>query len=232
MNYFLPFHYTHSDLFLPLLHSTMKRSRLALAVIPLFLLGGCLPTDTPATTDTNTASSAAMEKDPAMMKDEEENSAMMKKDEDMEKKEEVMMKKDTMMEKSKDSMMKNDEMMESSEGAMMEKEETMMKAGAYKDSTASNLSDAVLSDGTTKVLYFFAAWCPTCKKANQTLTSWYANGEGMLTVYKINFDEEKVLRQKYGVTYQHTFVKIDGKGTMIEKKQGPNDEELQALLKI
>lgn len=126
-------------------------------------------------------------------------------------------------------------MMKKDEGAMMKKEDVkegtaMMSVGEYKDHTANNLPASVLTDGKTKVLYFFASWCPTCKKANQTLTSWYVDGKGMLTVYKINYDEEKSLEQKYGVTYQHTFVKVDGQGNMIEKIQGPSDEELKRLL--
>lgn len=125
--------------------------------------------------------------------------------------------------------------MKKDEGAMMKKEDSkegtaMVSTGEYKDHTASNLPASILSDGTVKVLYFFASWCPSCKKANQTLTAWYADGTGLLTVYKINYDEEKALEQKYGVTYQHTFVKIDGQGNMIEKIQGPTDQQLRDLL--
>ncbi|MSR68076.1 thioredoxin [Candidatus Peribacteria bacterium] len=187
-------------------HTRMKHYFLAFATVPLLLLGGCLPT-VPPSSDTNTSSSAAMEKEEMM----EEGTA-----EDRER-DEAMMKKDDMMEKNED--------------AMMKKEGTVISDGMYKDATASNLPASVLTDGTTKVLYFFAAWCPTCKKGNQTLTSWYAGGgKGMVTVYKLNYDEEKALKQKYGVPYQHTFVKVDGKGNMIEKKEGPSDEVLKALL--
>lgn len=133
--------------------------------------------------------------------------------------------------------MKKEELMEKSEGTMvkssdaMEKENTMTKAGEYKDFTASNLPASILADGKTKVLFFHASWCPSCKRANQTLTSWYTDGEGMLTVYKINYDEEKPLKQKYSVTYQHTFVKVDGRGDFITLVTGPSDDELKALLK-
>ena len=138
-------------------------------------------------------------------------------------KDQGMMKKD-MMEKS-ESMMKKDE------GAMM-KEGVMMKSGEYKDSTASALPASVLSDGKTKVLFFHAAWCPACKAANTTLASWYSPGEGLLTTYKINYDTEKSLKQTYGVTYQHTFVKIDGQGKLIKLLQSPSDDDLKNLLKM
>ncbi len=130
-----------------------------------------------------------------------------------------------------DAMMKQEDgMMKKNEDTMMKKDEAM-SVGAYTDATSANLSSSVLADGNTKVLFFHASWCPTCKIADTTLTSWYVNGEGMLTVYKINYDNEAALKQKYGVTYQHTFVKVDGEGNMIEKKQGPSDDVLKTLLK-
>ena len=130
-----------------------------------------------------------------------------------------------------DAMMMDGSMKKSEEGAMMKKEgESMMKAGAYKDATAANLQTSILTDGTTKVLFFHASWCPICKAANQTLTSWYSDGKGLLTLYKVNYDNEKALKAKYGVTYQHTFVKIDGKGNLIKSITGPSDDVLKDLL--
>lgn len=141
----------------------------------------------------------------------------------MEKTTEVMEKNDAMMEKG-DAMEKKD--------AMMEKDEGMMKKeGVYIDNTSSLLADTVLMDGATKVLYFYASWCPTCKAGDATLTSWYAAGGEMLSTYKINYDTESALKQKYGVTSQHTFVKVDGQGNVIEKIMGPSNDQMKALLK-
>ena len=119
------------------------------------------------------------------------------------------------------------------EGVMKKEGSTqgVMKAGEYKDETAAILSASVLTDGKTKVLFFHASWCPICKAANQTLTSWYTDGNGLLTTYKIDYDKEKMLKKKYGVTYQHTFVKIDGKGNVIKSITGPSDDVLKDLLK-
>lgn len=139
----------------------------------------------------------------------------------MEKEVEVMEKNDAMMEK--DEMMEKEE--EKEEDAMMQEE-----AGMYMDNTASLLADTVVMDETTKVLFFHASWCPTCKAADSSLASMYADGAGKLTTYKINYDTEKALATKYGVTYQHTFVKVDGAGNMIEKIQGPTNDQLAALL--
>lgn len=151
-----------------------------------------------------------------------EEKAKMMKDQGM------MERPGTMMKKDGEAMMKSGDAMK--KDSMM-KEEAMMKAGEYKDHTGLALPVSVLADGKTKVLFFHASWCPSCKAANQTLTSWYADGKGMLTVYKINYDTEKSLEQKYGVTYQHTFVKIDGQGKLIKLLQSPSDEDLKNFLK-
>ena len=49
-------------------------------------------------------------------------------------------------------------------------------------------------------------------------------------MYKVNYDTETSLKSRYGVTYQHTFVLIDGEGNAIQKLQTPSDAELKALI--
>jgi thioredoxin 1 len=102
--------------------------------------------------------------------------------------------------------------------------------GEYKDYSKEALPASVLSNGETKVLYFYASWCPVCKRIDTLLTGWYAGDAKNVATYKINFDDEKALRQKYGVTYQHTFVKIDGEGNVLEINRGPTDDELKVLI--
>jgi thioredoxin 1 len=64
------------------------------------------------------------------------------------------------------------------------------------------------------VLFFFADWCPTCQAALKNLK---ADKEklGDITVLIVNYDREKELKRKYGVTYQHTYVQIDSRGNSI-----------------
>ncbi len=99
------------------------------------------------------------------------------------------------------------------------------QAGVYTTYSAS-----VLKDGKTKVLFFNASWCPICKIQDQQLREWYAEGGIPGTVYSVDYDSNKDLRQTYGVTYQHTFVKVDGQGILIEKIQGPSESQLRAML--
>jgi len=68
------------------------------------------------------------------------------------------------------------------------------------------------------VLFFHASWCPTCQAAEANLTSQPVP-DG-LTVVKTDFDTMTELRQKYGVTVQHTFVQIDAGGAQLAKWSG------------
>jgi|LULW01.1.fsa_nt_gb thiol-disulfide isomerase/thioredoxin len=60
------------------------------------------------------------------------------------------------------------------------------------------------------VLYFHATWCHNCQATDASLE---ADGvPAGLTLVKIDYDERTDLRQEYGVTVQHTFVKVDDAG--------------------
>ena len=60
------------------------------------------------------------------------------------------------------------------------------------------------------VFFFHAPWCPDCRATDASLTT-----DGVpdgLTVVKVDYDTETELRQKYGITQQHTFVLVDPEG--------------------
>lgn len=59
----------------------------------------------------------------------------------------------------------------------------------------------------TKLLFFHAPWCPQCREIEASINK---NGvPAGVTVFKVDYDSNQGLRQKYGVTLQTTFVKID-----------------------
>jgi thiol-disulfide isomerase/thioredoxin len=128
-----------------------------------------------------------------------------------------MMKDDKKMD---DSMIKKDEAMESSDSMMKKDESAMMqKAGAY--TTYSSEALATAQKGKT-VLFFHASWCPTCRAADADITKNLSGIPSGVTILRADYDKEVALKQKYGVTSQHTFVEVDSTGKMIQKWSGGN----------
>ncbi len=69
------------------------------------------------------------------------------------------------------------------------------------------------------VLFFYADWCPTCQSAR---ADFEANSMDLdeVSLLVVNYDDSQDLQQKYGITYQHTFVQIDSAGNPLAKWNG------------
>lgn len=139
---------------------------------------------------------SANNKDSALMKDQVEDTAMMKSGD------QAAMEKDATKDKA----------------AMMDKGDTMMKAGAYE---AYSPEKVALASATHNVVLFFrAGWCPTCRAVDADIKANLSKIPSSLTILDVNYDDATALKQKYGVTYQHTFVQVDKDGTLIKKWSG------------
>lgn len=135
------------------------------------------------------------------------------------------MEKDSMMEKTNENAMvdkKDGETMMKDEDAMMDKKEetmtdgveAMMKKGSYETYSPEKLSLA--SDGKV-LLFFHAVWCPICRSVEAEINSNPEVIPAGVHILKVDYDKEIALRQKYGVTVQHTFVQVDSSGNLIQK---------------
>lgn len=88
-------------------------------------------------------------------------------------------------------------------------ESTRADPGIYTDYS----EQAVLTTTGTKILFFHAPWCPQCREIEASI-----NKDGIpsgVTVFKVDYDSNQELRNKYRVTLQTTFVKVDDKGNKI-----------------
>jgi thiol-disulfide isomerase/thioredoxin len=108
-----------------------------------------------------------------------------------------------------DTMMKDD--------AMGVDGETMMKAGAYAPYDESKLAMAEMGD---VVLFFKASWCPSCRAVDSDIVANAASIPHGLTILEVDYDTATALKQRYGVTTQHTFVQVDAAGVMLKKWSG------------
>lgn len=176
------------------------RTPVSLLLLPVLALVACQPT--------------AQEQ--KMMEDvlSSSSSAMMQEDDSM-MKDEGMMEDDKMMKDTSD------------DTSVMNDGPTMAPKGSY----VSGVTGAeVIAKGEPAVLFFHAPWCPICRQADADITALFHKESFPLSLYKIDYDSEKALRAKYGVTYQHTFVLITGLGEEVKVVQGPTIDKIRELL--
>lgn len=89
--------------------------------------------------------------------------------------------------------------------------------GTYEVYAPEKLS---LANNGDVVLFFYASWCPYCRTAESDINENINQIPGDVHILKTNYDTETALKQKYGVTYQHTFVQVDSSGNLIKKWSG------------
>lgn len=182
-----------------------NKTIIALIVIAAGLLGVWYFNSTKYDMDDN-----MMESDEMMKND----GTMMENDEAM-KDETDHMSDDAMM----DDSMTKDESMTNNDSMMME------HSGTYETYAPEKLS---MAETGKVVLFFRATWCPTCAALDADIRSHLSDIPEGVTILDVNYDTETALKQKYGVTYQHTFVQVSTDGSMITKWSG--SEGLTQLL--
>jgi thioredoxin 1 len=155
-----------------------------------------------------------MEEKAAMEKAEMEKAEMMKADEMKKDEDAAMMKKDEAM--MTPDTMKKDEMKKAEDQAMAD-DDMMKKAGTYAAYDASKLAMANSGD---VVLFFKAAWCPSCRTLDSNIKANLDAIPAGLTILEVDYDSATALKQKYGVTSQHTLVQVDAAGTQLKKWSG------------
>jgi len=101
-------------------------------------------------------------------------------------------------------------------GVMIEEKnnDAMMEKGSYEPYSAEKLALAL---GGDVLLFFHADWCPICRAIEGEISALAGALPAGVHILKVNYDTEIALRQKYGVTTQHTFVQVDADGTLIQK---------------
>lgn len=70
------------------------------------------------------------------------------------------------------------------------------------------------------VLFFRASWCPSCRALDKDINENLGAIPTDLKILDVDYDNSQELKQKYGVTTQHTLVQVDKDGNMISKWSG------------
>jgi len=121
------------------------------------------------------------------------------------------------------SMMENDtigaeSMTEKNEVNKIDQGETMMKTGSYEVYSPEKV--IIASSTHNVVLFFRASWCPSCRALDTDIKANLSKIPSNLSILDVNYDDSTSLKQKYGVTYQHTFVQVDKDRNLIKKWSG------------
>lgn len=119
------------------------------------------------------------------------------------------MEEKAMMDKKDGAMMEGDK--------MMEKDGAMMSIGSYEMYDPSKLA---MAEAGKVVLFFKAAWCPSCRALDADIKASFADIPAGVTILEVDYDKSAELKQKYGVTMQHTLVQVDKDGNQITKWSG------------
>lgn len=123
---------------------------------------------------------------------------------------------------------KDDAMMQGGAGAMHD-DPMMATSGAYVAYAPERLADAAKGK---VVLFFRASWCPTCRALDKDIRANAAKIPAGVTILDVDYDTAVSLKQKYGVTTQHTLVQVDAQGNQIAKWGGsPSLSALVASIK-
>ncbi len=111
------------------------------------------------------------------------------------------------------------------QGTSAQPSATMEMRGKYADYTEGAISNTT----GTKLLFFHAAWCPQCRDLEADITQ--KGVPSGVTIFKVDYDTNQSLRQKYGVTLQTTIVKVDDTGKLIDKFVAYEEPSVDALIK-
>lgn len=103
-----------------------------------------------------------------------------------------------------------------------EKSEVATKSGSYVTLADYNSNLAKYAD-SKKVYFFHASWCPSCKALDKDISQNVSDIPAGVTIAQVDFDKETDLKEKYGVTMQHTLVQIDDDGNEIAQWSGGRD---------
>lgn len=82
-----------------------------------------------------------------------------------------------------------------------------------------------------RVLYFHAPWCPTCRPLDKALSSNPNQIPEGIVLFKTDYDTETALKTKYAVTYQHTFVEVDGQKNAVQTWNGGDIADIVSRLR-
>ena len=96
--------------------------------------------------------------------------------------------------------------------------DTEVRTNNFVDTFDQASVDTDLSNGERVALFFHADRCPSCVALESDIMDNMEDLENV-RVYKVNYDEATELKDRYGVTAQHTIVFLDENGDSVKSSR-------------
>jgi len=92
----------------------------------------------------------------------------------------------------------------------------LMDVMSYTDYSSAALNNAQLKG--TSVLFFAATtWCQTCSELEKEIIERIDEVPSNITILKVDYDNDKEMNAKWGVTSQHTLIVLDENGQEVKR---------------
>lgn len=95
-------------------------------------------------------------------------------------------------------------------------------AEGYATYNEAVVQDA-LDSGKKVALFFWASRCPNCVALNGNIETNYKNIPADTMIFKVDYDTSDALKEKYGVTTQHTLVYVNEDMDEVNQVAGPTN---------
>ena len=84
------------------------------------------------------------------------------------------------------------------------------------------IANKAIYDDKAAVYFFAAKWCPTCQALTSDINANLSEIPGDVVIVNVDYDSNIDLRRLYGVTIQHTLVKVNADREPLDKWTGGN----------
>lgn len=119
---------------------------------------------------------------------------------------------------------------QSSKSSTIANSRVLMDRLNYLDYSDQNLLPAQRKG---RAVLFFAAtvWCQTCSQLDKEIKERSQELPLDVTILKVDYDNDKVTKAKYGVITQHTLIQVDSDGKEVKRWIGGNFDALMQNLR-
>ncbi|MBI2600432.1 thioredoxin family protein [Candidatus Daviesbacteria bacterium] len=103
--------------------------------------------------------------------------------------------------------------------------EILMDRLNYRDYSPNNLESA-LKNGRPVLFFAATIWCQTCQALEEEIKERANSLPPDVTILKVDYDNDKIMNNKYRVTSQHTLIVLDRNGNEVKRWIGGNLDAL------